>query len=304
MAKRGVIWEHSLTSYTNPSGQLGAYCLLLLLILIPLPVTPLPLPPPLLLLTSTRSQFPYFDMSSVNYFCTHAIRMALSFLSTTPAFVPWCLVAGVFSFGGKAQILCFRRRFTEMKLKVKMFLCTLWRRRGWGDAAPPILNLRVKWWWAVSLTPRLLYFCERTLATARWLGGPHSPSGRFGDAIIPGFEPRSVQPVAWSLHRPLYLRLSSPNTLRHFPEDTDLFLPVFWMFPHLFGFFKFNSFRNSGFLFRWHRKLRNCTLYSIVADLLKFYHLKKETETTSETLYLEDVEIWIVFKIFTMKGGN
>jgi hypothetical protein len=62
---------------------------------------------------------------------------------------------------------------------------------------------------------------------------------------------------------------------------------------HLFGFFKFNSFGNSVFLFRWHRKLRNCTLYSIFAKRLNFYHLKKETETASETLYFEDVEIRI-----------
>jgi hypothetical protein len=73
---------------------------------------------------------------------------------------------------------------------------------------------------------------------------------------------------------------------------------------HPFGFFKFNSSGNSVFLLRWHRKLRNCTPYSTFVGRLKFYHLKKETETTLETLHLEDSEIRIVLKIFTMKGSN
>jgi hypothetical protein len=109
---------------------------------------------------------------------------------------------------------------------------------------------------------------------------------------LPGFEPRNVQSVAWSLHQLCYLWLSSQNTrtLRHFPEDNDLFLPLFWMFPIFSGFFKFSS-----SFFRWYRKLRKCTLYSTFAKRLKLHYLKKEAETTFET-YLADTEIWIVLK--------
>ena len=148
-------------------------------------------------------------------------------------------------------------------------------------------------------------------------GQRHTPA-----ALPPGKNPSHCNEAGWA-SQPIWpfwrcdnsgIRTSDRPACSQITTSTTLFTAAFSKYiaslsrrylsiftgilavSHLFGFFKFNSFGNFVFHFRWHRKLRNCTPYSTFAERLKFYYLKKETETTSETLYLGDAEIWIVLK--------
>lgn len=109
--------RHSLRTQTRADGsERNAFSFFLFWF--PYPLLHSPHPPTPLLPNLPRSQFPYFGMSNSQLFLHPRHHDG-----TKLAFVVWCLVAGIFSFDGKAQILCFRRR----SLKVKL-LCTLWRR--------------------------------------------------------------------------------------------------------------------------------------------------------------------------------
>jgi hypothetical protein len=64
-----------------------------------------------------------------------------------------------------------------------------------------LLNIGMKWGWVVNVTPRSFY--PRELYTR--LGGLLSWSGGFGKiSLLPGFDPRTVHPVAsrYTVSRP------------------------------------------------------------------------------------------------------
>jgi hypothetical protein len=94
-------------------------------------------------------------------------------------------------------------QFCEKRLNSKLALIhAIKAYRGNGGIYPLILDLWSRRKWLVSVTPWPLYL---RYPLNRRLGGPQSRFWRFGDEItlllLPGLQPRIVQPVAWSLHR-------------------------------------------------------------------------------------------------------
>jgi hypothetical protein len=72
--------------------------------------------------------------------------------------------------------------------------------------ALPFLDRGIRRGWVVSSTPQPHFTPGKTrYPLYRKLGGPQGQSGRAENLAPPGFDPRTVQPVAQSLYRLSYL---------------------------------------------------------------------------------------------------
>jgi hypothetical protein len=91
------------------------------------------------------------------------------------------------------------------------------RDMGKGDIASLILSIGTRWRWVVNFTPRPLFSPGKNYDTD-WVGGCVGPTagldGYWGEKISlpPGFESRTVQPLACSLYWLSYPVYSSQRT--------------------------------------------------------------------------------------------